>query len=86
MTDEGLASGTELLTRRLRQSSQPVPIGLGRRGDTDEAIVNDFAVRLVAHSRHTGRGYLYQWRHALDTAAWLHRHGLHHISACGHGM
>jgi DNA-binding MarR family transcriptional regulator len=82
------AIGVELLTRHLRATGQPVPVGLGERGrrDRDQLMVNDIFVRLVVHARSTGRGHLYRWRHSLDSAVWLRAHGVHGSLAHGFGL
>ncbi len=81
-------AGVELLTQHLRATGQPIPIGLGERGrrDRDQLTANDIFVRLVAHGRSTGRGHLYRWRHALDTAVWLRAHGVHGSLVHGYGL
>jgi hypothetical protein len=81
--------GARTLTQVLRQNGQPVPAGLGRRGqptELDLTAVNRFFVDLVAHARHTGRAHLYRWRHALDTEIWLHNHGVRGVHPHGDGL
>jgi len=79
-------AGAELLARRLHEAGEPVPLGFGTRRHRDEAAVNDFVARLVAHARRTGQGHLYRWRHALDAAAWLRSHGIAQLDTSGYGM
>jgi hypothetical protein len=88
MPDYALSpAGMARVRQRLGEAGQPLPVALDRRGHSDgESFAVEFFAALVRYARTTGRGYLYRFRHALDTAVWLRAHGVQNARTVGDGL
>jgi len=82
---EASTDGVAVLEQRLRRSGRAVPDALGRPVP-GQFVVNEFFTGLAGEARTGGRGHLYRWRRALDTAVWLRGHGVSGVRPRAFGM
>ena len=82
---EASTDGVAVLEERLRRQGHAVPAVLGQPVP-GQMLINEFFTGLAAEARTEERGCLYQWRRAVDTAAWLRGYGVSRVRPRAYGV